>query len=361
VGKKTEVTAQRPDGSRFPAEIAVTAADIDGPPVYIASLRDLTEQKKAEAEREELNKRLLTASRHAGMAEVATGVLHNVGNVLNSVNVSANVVAGKIRESELPSLAKVSQMLSSRREDLASFLTADERGKLVPSFIEDLAKCLSEEQSAMLSELATLSRGIEHIKEIVSSQQSLAKRSTVLSDTEPAKLIESALTMQTGSLERHGIEVVRRFESNEPAAIDTHKVLQILINLINNARQSVIAAGGASKRITLVIQRFSVAGEKRLRFQVIDTGNGIAAEHLTRIFSHGFTTKQDGHGFGLHSAANAAKEMRGSLTVASEGPVWARHLRWSFRWPISKQANHADTEPTTAAHSCHRRQRCDSC
>src|SRR6185503_8313677 len=156
-----------------------------------------------------------------------------------------------------------------------------------------------------LSELATLSRGIEHIKEIVSSQQSLAKRSTVLSDTEPAKLIESALTMQTGSLERHGIEVVRRFESNEPVAIDTHKVLQILINLINNARQSVIAANGPSKRITLVIQRWAAAGETRHRFQGTDTGNWSAAGHLTRIYSHGVTTKQHGHGFGLHSAANA--------------------------------------------------------
>src|SRR5262249_17773487 len=160
-----------------------------------------------------------------------------VGNVLNSVNVSANVVAGKIRESELPSLTKINQMLSARRENLGEFLASDERGKLIPSFLEDLAKCLWEEQTAMLGELTTLTKGIEHIKEIVAGQQSLAKRSTVLTATEPAKLLETALTMQAGSLERHKIEVVRRFTNNEPVTIDTHKVLQILINLVNNARQ----------------------------------------------------------------------------------------------------------------------------
>jgi signal transduction histidine kinase len=297
----------------------------------------LAERKKAEADREELNNRLLTASRHAGMAEVATGVLHNVGNVLNSVNVSANVVAGKIRESELPSLAKINQMLHDRRENLGEFLNTDERGKLIPAFLEDLAKCLGEEHAAMLGELSTLSRGIEHIKEIVAGQQSLARRSTVLTATEPAKLLETALTMQAGSLERHKIEIVRKFTGNDPVTIDTHKVLQILINLVNNARQSIIAAGGTEKRITLVIEQPGTTDDKRLRFQVTDTGGGITSENLTRIFTHGFTTKNDGHGFGLHSAANAAKEMGGTLSASSDGP--GRGATFTLEIPLNpKQA-----------------------
>src|ERR1700722_11694527 len=133
---------------------------MDGPCLYIASLRDLTERKKAESDRDELNDRLLKASRHAGMAEVATGVLHNVGNVLNSVNVSASVVTNKLRQSEVSSLAKVSDMLRAHPSDLAEFLTQDERGKLVPGFISELAVCLGQEQSTMFDELSTLSKGI---------------------------------------------------------------------------------------------------------------------------------------------------------------------------------------------------------
>ncbi len=320
MGRQIEVTARRPDGSTFAAEMAITAARIDGPPVYIASLRDISERKRAEAERDELNNRLLAASRQAGMAEVATGVLHNVGNVLNSVNVSATVVSNKLRQSEVASLAKVGEMIVLHKDDLPAFLSGDERGKLVPGFIVELAQCLGEEQVAMLAELSNLARGIEHIKQTVSAQQSLAKKGSVLTPTEPAQLMESALAMQGGALHRHDIEVVRQFDNIQAVPLDAHKVLQILINLIGNAKHAVKEGTGTTRRITLVIQRVHGSPEPVLRFRVIDTGIGITPENLTRIFSHGFTTKSEGHGFGLHSAANAAREMGGSLTAASDGP-----------------------------------------
>lgn len=319
LGKQFEVIAKRPGGGTFPAEMAITAARFDGPPIYIAVLRDISERKRADAEREELNNRLLSASRQAGMAEVATGVLHNVGNVLNSVNVSATVVANKLRQSEVSSLSKVGEMIASHQADLATYLTADERGKMVPGFIIELAKCLGEEQNEMLSELSSLAKGIEHIKQTVSAQQSLAKKGSVLTTADPAQLMETALTMQGGALARHEVEVVRQFESFAPVSLDTHKVLQILINLISNAKHAVKSAANSPRRITLVVETGGSEGN-RVRFKVGDNGVGIGPEHLTRIFSHGFTTKAEGHGFGLHSAANAAREMGGSLTAASDGP-----------------------------------------
>ena len=319
LGKLVEVTARRPDGSTFLVEMAITAAEMDGPPLYIASLRDLTERKKSDADREELNDRLLKASRHAGMAEVATGVLHNVGNVLNSVNVSASVVANKLRQSEVSSLAKVSEMLSAHPSDLGQFLTEDERGKLVPGFISDLAVCLGQEQTAMLDELSVLSKGIEHIKQIVSAQQSLAKKGTVRIATDPVKLMETALTMQSSSFEADQIEIIRRFETVPNLLLDQHKIVQILVNLVTNAKQAVKGSGNSPRQIKLIIETLDRGEGKRIRFAVEDNGTGIAPQHLTRMFSHGFTTKPDGHGFGLHSAANAATEMRGTLTATSEG------------------------------------------
>jgi PAS domain S-box-containing protein len=319
LGKLVEVVAKRPDSSTFPAEMAITAAQMEGPPVYIASLRDLTERKKADTEREELNDRLLKASRHAGMAEVATGVLHNVGNVLNSVNVSASVVASKLRQSEVSSLVKVSDMIRAHPSDLAQFLTEDERGKLVPGFISELAQCLGQEQTAMLDEISVLSKGIEHIKQIVSAQQSLAKRGTVRIATDPAKLMETALTMQSSTLEADHIEIIRRFETVANFPLDQHKIVQILVNLITNAKHAVKSSGNPVRQISLIIETLDGADGKRIRFAVQDNGVGIAPQHLTRMFSHGFTTKAEGHGFGLHSAANAATEMGGTLSAASDG------------------------------------------
>ncbi len=261
---------------------------------------------------------LVKVARSAGMAEIATSVLHNVGNVLNSVNVSANVVADKLRQSELGSLVKVGEMFREHQPDLGAFLTTDERGKLIPNFINELATCLGEEHQTMLTELTTLAAGIDHIKQIVAAQQSLARKVNVDMPTEPSKLMETALTMQ-GSSSRTDITIVRRLQDIPALPLDQHKVLQILINLIGNATQALHASGNAHKQIILSVEQIAAGDADTLRFQIADNGVGIAAEYLTRIFSHGFTTKKGGHGFGLHSAANAAREMGGTLIATSDG------------------------------------------
>jgi PAS domain S-box-containing protein len=340
LGRRIEVTARRPDGTTFPAEMALTAAKIEGPPLYIASLRDISERRHAEAERDDLNNRLLIASRQAGMNEVATGVLHNVGNVLNSVNVAATVITNKLKQSEVASLAKVGEMIQEHTRDLASFLTNDERGKMVPEFICDLAKCIGEEQEAMLAELATLAKGVEHIKQTVCAQQSLARRGSVLSLAQPSELIEMAMTMQGGALVRHEIEVVREIEDVPAFPVDKHKVVQILINLISNAKHAVKAGASSPRRITLGVESVDTADGPHVRFVIRDNGVGIPPENMTKIFTHGFTTKKDGHGFGLHSAANAAREMGGSLTAASDGP--GRGATFALEIPMEPEQSHDD-------------------
>jgi PAS domain S-box-containing protein len=335
LGKRIEVSARRPDGTTFPAEMALTAAKIEGPALYIASLRDISERRRAETERDDLNNRLLIASRQAGMNEVATGVLHNVGNVLNSVNVSATVITNKLRQSEVASLAKVGEMIREHKQDLATFLTTDERGRMVPEFICDLAKCLGDEQEAVLAELATLAKGVEHIKQTVCAQQSLARRGSVLTLAQPSELIEMAMTMQGGALARHEIEVAREIDDLPAFPVDKHKVVQILINLISNAKHAVKAGSSVPRRITLGVESADAADGRCARFIIKDNGVGIPPENMTKIFSHGFTTKKDGHGFGLHSAANAAKEMGGSLTAASDGP--GRGATFTLEIPIEPE------------------------
>ena len=278
---------------------------------------DITGRKEAEANLERVHRELVTASRQAGMAEVATSVLHNVGNVLNSVNVAATTISDKIRQSKTSSVTRLAILLRSHAGDLGAFLTTDQNGKKIPGYIEDLAGFLAEEQAFLLEETELVKKHIDHIKDIVSMQQSYAKVAGVTEIVKVPELVEDAVRMNVGALVRHEVKLIREFDSNVPPIIvDKHKVLQILVNLIRNAKYACEDAGRKEKQLIIRIRNT----ENVVRIMVVDNGVGIPTENLTRIFNHGFTTRKNGHGFGLHSGALAAKEMGGSLFADSEGP-----------------------------------------
>lgn len=263
------------------------------------------------------NQQLSEASRRASLAEVATGVLHNVGNVLNSVNVSVHVMDAALKRSKAPNLTGIAAMLKDHAADLASFLTTDPKGRQLPGYIEHLANDLFSQQEYLTSELENLSKNIDHIKNIVVMQQGCAKISGVIETVKAQELVEDALNLNNGTLTRHGVQVVRQYDSHAPAVtVDRHKVVQLLVNLIGNAKQACDASGRAEKRMTLCVSN----GSDKVCISVQDNGIGIAQESLEQIFNLGYTTRKDGHGFGLHNCLLAAKEMGGTLAVQSEGP-----------------------------------------
>ena len=278
--------------------------------------KDVTREKHTEAALERAQRDLVDASRIAGMAEVATGVLHNVGNVLNSLNVSASVIAAGFKDSKVESLAKIATMLREHSSDLAEYITNDPKGRRIPEFLESLAQHSIAERDRLLAEAESLQRNVDHIKEIVAMQQSYATMVSIIEPLDPVQLMEDSLRMNLGALARHAVTVERDFKSTPLVLAEKAKVLQILVNLIRNAKYAADDGGRQDKAITL---RIEATPEGRVRLIVADNGVGIPQENLTRIFAHGFTTRVGGHGFGLHSSANAAKEMKGSLTVHSEG------------------------------------------
>jgi signal transduction histidine kinase len=206
-------------------------------------------------------------------------------------------------------------LLQEHAHDLGEFITNDARGIHVPAHLAQLSEHLLAEQAANVRELDSLRRNVEHIKQIVAMQQNYASFGGVKEMINVADLVEDSLRLNAGALSRHDVEVIREFAPVPLMNVEKHKVLQILVNLLRNAKHACQESERADKRLTVRVAN----GEGRVRISVIDNGVGIPPENLTRIFNHGFTTRKDGHGFGLHSGALAAKEMGGALTLHSDG------------------------------------------
>ena len=299
------------------SQVLIAHKNSDGEVQYFSTvMRDMTEWREAEEALRLSQQKLLQASRIAGMAEVATGVLHNIGNVLNSVNVSAGLVVEKLRRSKAPKLAKAAALLTDHNGDLGEYLTNDVNGQKLPDYLTKLGEFFVTENAELLNEVDQLNRNIEHIKEVVAMQQSYAKVSGVFENLPGHQLVEDAIAMNIGAFERHGVEVERQFSPVPLIRVDRHKVLQILINLIRNAKYALDDVERLDKKLVISV---SAPNDRYVHIVVSDNGIGISAENLTRIFAHGFTTRKGGHGFGLHSGAIAAHSMGGAITVASAG------------------------------------------
>jgi PAS domain S-box-containing protein len=281
----------------------------------VAVIQDTTERKRREMELERVHGELVAASREAGMAEVATNVLHNVGNILNSVNISASVVTERIKRSRAPGVSRLAALLSEHPAGAGKFLSEDPRGRHVPDYLAALGAQLMSDQREALEELALLRDNLEHIKDTVMMQQSYAKLCGVAETVEVAALVEDSLRLNAGAFERHGVRLKREFGNVPAITVDKHKVLQILVNLVRNAKYACDESGRAHKLITLRIE----SSPRGVCISVIDNGVGIAPENMQHLFRHGFTTRESGHGFGLHSGALAAQELGGSLHAESAG------------------------------------------
>ncbi|EPX63553.1 sensor histidine kinase [Cystobacter fuscus DSM 2262] len=276
------------------------------------------EQRVEERTREikELHTQWLQTARRAGMAEIATNVLHNVGNVLNSVYTSAQLAKDRMAEMRVDHVGRVARMLEERQSDLTTFLTQDARGRHLMPFLDKLGKNLHEEREQIISLLDDVGRYTEHIGDIVKVQQNYARTPRLHEQVTLEQLVEDALRINAAGLTRHQVKVVRDLASLPPVMTDKHKTLMILVNLVSNAKYALDTVAPGERLLTVKLEQVST---DRFRIGIHDNGMGIAPEMLIRIFQHGFTTRADGHGFGLHASALAAQEMGGSLTVHSEG------------------------------------------
>ncbi|MBN1208715.1 MAG: AAA family ATPase [Myxococcaceae bacterium] len=279
---------------------------------------DELERRVEERTRElkQAQQRLVDTAREVGMSEVAANVLHNVGNVLTSTVINFETMLSGLDASRVSGLKKVVALLQEHRHALADFVTKDPRGSRLPEYLGTLSDTLVEEQARLREGMVVMGQHIEHIRAIVQVQQGYARTALLIEECSLAQLISDALSIQTAALQRHGVGVTQELSPVPQVRVDKHKVLQILINLISNAKSALDATPEGERRLRLRLWR---EGEWAL-IEVVDNGAGFSPELREKLFAQGFTTRKDGHGLGLHSSALAAQLLGGQLSLESQGP-----------------------------------------
>jgi NO-binding membrane sensor protein with MHYT domain/two-component sensor histidine kinase len=311
--------------------------DSDGKPVRILGVSwDVTHLVLQEERKQDLQSQLREASRDAGMAEVATGVLHSVGNVLNSLGVSASMLQSQLRESRVGNVQRIAALLQEQGGNLARFMESDARGRQLPGYLAQLGENLGAENQRLQAEAAAIAAHVGHIRTIVAAQQTYARRGGVTEAIDVAELLDSAIAIHFADMP--DVSIRREYEPLTPVTLDRHKLIQILGNLFSNARHALKENGESRRQLTVRLRR---EDQEAITIEVQDSGVGISAEVLQRLFAFGFTTKKDGHGFGLHTSSILAKELGGGLQAHSDGP--GKGARFVLRLPsiaaeLKKQA-----------------------
>ncbi len=278
---------------------------------------DINNRKQAEENIALLNQQLVASARKAGMADVATSILHNVGNILNSANVGLSLIEESFNQSIIKKVISVFQMLETNKNNLNQFLTEDQKGKLILPYLISIAQNLESEHQSQHSEIINLTTHLNHIREIIDMQQNISGKSVLIEPISIKDMIETALKMSTHKSGDKTILIEQSYETQDSFHTDKSKLLQILVNLIQNAKDAILSNSKSNdKKIRIKVKK---QNNEMLKLYISDSGIGVASEDKVKIFSFGFTKKEGGHGYGLHASALFAKELGGSLELESEG------------------------------------------
>ncbi len=319
-------------------EIGILADNFNKMRLTIKEYTENLEKMVAERTRQlELAQQELVEKAHqAGMADIATGILHNVGNILNSVKTSAQVMYDLIKDSQIKGLKKANGLLREHIDSLEEFLLNDPKGKKLMQYYLKLEDVFVAENNEMHRQLRRLNDKVDAIVEVIAAQQSYVGTSSLIEEYPLVDIVEDALTMQSGSIERYGITVIKEFHVMPKVPVQKVKLVHILINLINNAKEAMLEKASDQRKLFISIDK---DGDASVYLRIKDTGQGIAEENLQKVFSHGYTTKKNGHGFGLHSSANYMTEMHGEMWAESEGI--GKGATFILKFP-GKESEHSD-------------------
>ncbi len=305
------------------------------PSVLKWAFQQAKERKQFLAEKEQLRSQLGEAAYKIEMADVASTVLHNVGNVLTSVTVAAHMVESVVDQSSVILVNRMAELIKAHDQDLGTYLTEDPKGKRIPLSLEKLGTHLLEEQRAILKEMKGLVRNIRHMKQIIVSHQTMAKSAGQIEQISLAEVLSHAMELSFQPGDEKWITIRPDFQQVPTVLVDQHQLLQILVNLLRNAKQAMRQQTKDRHELNLSV-KYQDDDETSVVMTIQDSGIGIAPEHLSKMFTRGFTTKTDGNGIGLHSSIRAIQKMGGSMYVRSEGV--GRGATFTLTFPVQKEA-----------------------
>jgi len=307
------------DGERMGEESVDWLVNVNLAPIALQwAIREGLFRKQALIERDQLRRQLEDVAYNNQRADTASTVLHNVGNVITSLNVAVNVVHELVNQSSVILVHRIAELLKGHDEDWGTFLTQDSKGKRIPPALVKLGSHLIEEQQTVLKEIEGLVRNIDHVKQIIFLHQAMAKSHGMGESHSVVELLDQAVELSFQPGDAKWIRIQRDYQAVPTVLIDRHQLLQILVNLLRNAKQAMQSQGGSNHILTIRVEGRSEDGLSVV-MTIRDTGIGIAPEHLSRMFTRGFTTKQDGNGIGLHSSMATIHSMGGSLQAHSDG------------------------------------------
>ena len=306
---------RRRNGDLFPADITVNLLHANEDVKLCFFIRNITLRKETEDKLAKARQQLLETAHGAGMAEIATAVLHDIGNVLNSVNVSCDVILQALGTPTTEMLMRTNGLILQHEDELADFLTNDNQGRKVPELLNRIADELCDERADILTEATSLRNNISRIKDVISTQQTYAKAEYFVEEFHLNDVVDDAINIQLTNAQY--LQVDRDYGSTPIISTQRTKLVMILMNILANARDA-MASNPIDERFLDV--KTGLQDDGMVFVAITDNGEGISEENLTKIFTHGFTTKADGHGFGLHTCANLMTEMNGRLIAESDGP-----------------------------------------
>ncbi len=276
-------------------------------------LKLLVEDRTAELK--EARKDIIKKEYKSELADITTGTLHNVKNILSSVKTSSDFMRKILHGDSLTGFKRANEMLRENIGNIENFICNDPKGKKLMEFYLKIEEVLDKEVQTTKKHMNRLREKVNAIENIVTTQQSYGGSIPVREHLEIIDIIEDALTMQMESIKNHSINVTKEHKRAPKINVEKTKLMHILINLINNAKDAMLGTPTEKRSITISTD----SDDSYVFIKVKDTGNGISSEDFNNIFTHGFTTKKDGHGFGLHSCASYMKEMHGEMWAESQG------------------------------------------
>lgn len=303
------------DKKIVPIELSISTSIIKNNLLNILVIRDISERKIAEKKLASLNAQLAATAHIAGMAEVATSVLHNVGNVLNSINVTVKLLLERDFESKVLGLVEFSKLINTHKGSLDAFIREHPMGQLLTDYLNEFSLFLKKEHQFLISELESLDSKVEHVKSIISMQQTHGNNS-VIENVQINKLVDDSLAINSNILENEEIIIQKEYQNIPSIAINKVKLMQVLVNLIKNAIEALKGSKKTDKQLSL---KTKIDEYNHIQIEISDNGVGVHPEDIEKIFSYGFTTKETGHGFGLHISALFVQEIGGLLKASSLG------------------------------------------